>query len=377
MSQNFSKYRTQFPSLSQFVLLTSCSQSAIATTVNAAIQEYTDSLINEGMNWVKWMQKVNQAKSRFAQLIGAQPEDIAIMASVSDIISSIVTSLSFKGVKSRITTTELDFPTIPQVLLAQERLGAKIDFIPSVEHNIPLEYYEQYITEDTLLTCVSHVSYYNGSIQDIKAIADIAHRKGSYLFVDAYQSAGSVPIDVNEMNIDMLATGAQKFLLGVPGIAFMYMRPEIAEQLSPKVTGWFGQMNPFAFDNHNLIYAPGARRFETGTPPVINAYAAAAALDILLEIGVNNIHSYLKDLSKFALEYGQDKGIPIVSPQNLDIKSSTTAFYVGDASRIEQLMKQDGFVVSARKDVIRIAPHFYNTIEDIQAAIDRMSILLK
>lgn len=377
MNQDFSKYRTLFPSLSQFVLLTSCSQSAIATTVDAAIQEYTDSLINEGMNWEKWMQKVNQAKSRFAQLIGAQPEDIAIMASVSDIISSIITSMSFKVEKSHIVTTELDFPTIPQVLLAQERLGAKVDFIPSVEHNIPLEYYEQNITEDTLLTCVSHVSYYNGAIQDIKAIADIAHRKGSYLFVDAYQSAGCVPIDVNEMNIDMLATGAQKFLLGVPGIAFMYMKPEIADQLLPRVTGWFGQKDPFAFDNHHLIYAPGVRRFETGTPPVVNAYAAAAAFEILLDIGVNNIHSYIKHLSKFALEYGQDKGIPIVSPHNLDVKSSTTAFYVGDASRIEQLMKQEGFVVSARKDVIRIAPHFYNTIEDIKAAIDQMSTLLK
>lgn len=373
MQLNPSDYRKYFPILKTRVQLSSCSQSAISTLVQDAMNQYWESLLTEGMNWDRWMEKVNQAKKSFARLIGAESHEIAILASVSDIISSIVTSLSYNDDKSRIITTELDFPCIPQVLLAQERMGAKLSYIPSIDHMIPIEYYEKYITEDTILTCISMVSYYNGFKQDVKEIARIAHKKGSYLFVDAYQAAGNIPIDVKLMDIDMLATGTQKYLLGIPGIAFLYMKDEIAEQLRPRVTGWFGQENPFAFDNHNLIFASGTRRFETGTPPVINAYAATAAFDMLLEIGMDQIDRYLQELSYFSLAYGQEKGLKILSPMNTADKGSTTAFYVGDGNIVEQKMKEEGIIVSARKDVIRIAPHFYNTKDDIAYAIDQLA----
>lgn len=366
----FSNYRNLFPILKDKVQLSSCSQSAIATPVSLAIEEYHKSLLIDGMDWGKWMEVVQEAKQQFAMLIGAEVDEVAITSSVSEAISAIVTALSYKKGKNQLVTTEIDFPTVGHIFLAQQKYGAEVIFIPSVNNEIPIDFYEKYITEKTILTTVSHVSYYNGFKQDLNSIANIVHEKGSLLLVDAYQSAGSVPIDVKATDIDILVAGAQKYLLGVPGIAFVYMKKNLANQLEPRVTGWFGQENPFAFQIKNLNFADGVRRFETGTPPVVNAYAANAAIKVLHDAGLENVYSYLEELSRYTVDYGQEKGLQIASPVAVAKKNPTTAFKVGDGTYIESQLKQSGIIVSARHDVIRIAPHLYNTKDDIKMAVD-------
>lgn len=377
MEYPFAALREFFPILKEKIQLSSCSQSALSLQVEAAIKEYQDSLKSDGMYWTGWMERVEQAKSAFAQLINASPDEIAVLSSVSESASSIASALSFTQVRNKIVTTEIDFPCIGHVWLAQVSRGANVSFIPRKDHMIPLEYYEQAVDSHTVITSVPHVSYYNGFKQDLKQIASIVHNKGSYLFVDAYQSAGSVAIDVKEMDIDFLATGLQKYLLGIPGIAFLYVKKEIANQLKPVVTGWFGRVNPFDFDVKRLDYAEGARRFETGTPPIVNAYAAYAAIEMLLNIGVEKIEAYLKTLSRAAILYAEQKGLTVISPKNVDQKAANTAILVGQAAEIEYKMKERGYIVSARNDVIRIAPHFYNTEEEVLAAIDTLSDLVK
>ncbi|WP_420998571.1 aminotransferase class V-fold PLP-dependent enzyme [Brevibacillus sp. H7] len=329
------------------------------------------------MDWMLWMERVEQAKARFAALINASPDEVAVLSSVSECASAVASALDFTRGRAGIVTTEMDFPTIGHVWLAQERRGAQVSFIPEHHHTIPLEYYTRAIHEQTLITSISHVSYYNGFKQDVKQIASIVHEKGAYLFVDAYQSAGSVPIDVKEMDIDFLAAGAQKYMLGIPGIAFLYVRKELANQLEPTITGWFGRINPFAFDIKQLDYAHGARRFETGTPPMISAYAANAALEMLNAIGVDKVETYLQALSSKAVSHAREKGLTVLSPMEVEQKAANTAIYVPQAGKAEALMKEKGFIVSARNDVIRIAPHFYNTEEDVVAAIDTLASVLK
>lgn len=144
----------------------------------------------------------------------------------------------------------------------------------------------------------------------------------------------------------------------------------MADTLVPKVTGWFGQSNPFLFDVKHVEYAAGARRFDAGTGPMINGFAAKAALDIILEVGMDSIEPYLKSLSEFALNYSNEKGLQIRSPLDITKKGASTAIYVENAHAVELEMKKRGVIVSSRNDVIRIAPHFYNTKDDIQKAID-------
>lgn len=338
--------------------------------MEAAMKEYTDGWLTEGMDWTGWVHRVEMAKQSFATLINASSDEIAVLPSVSLAASAVASALQFTTRRNKVVTTEMDFPSIGHVWLAQQSRGAQIAFVPSENNEIPIEFYDRCVDEQTLIVSMSHAAYYNGLKQDLKQISSIAHDKGAQLFVDAYQSAGCVAIDVKEMDVDFLTAGAQKYLLGIPGIAFLYVKKELADELQPSITGWFGRIDPFSFDVKSLDYAEGTRRFDTGTPPMINAYAANAALELINQIGVNRIESYLNELSSFAVSYGQEKGLTIASPLDLKRKAANTAFHCPNASLIEMKMRERGVIVSARNDVIRIAPHFYNKKEEVAIAID-------
>ncbi|QLK09722.1 aminotransferase class V-fold PLP-dependent enzyme (plasmid) [Priestia megaterium] len=377
MNNPFSSYRSLFPVLSEYVHLASCSQGAIAQPVSRAIEDYHNSLLSSGTNWEQAMLKMQATREKFAELINAEPDEIAICTSVSDVLSAVATCLPYHHTKNRIVLTDMDFPTVGHVWYAQEEYGANLSLIRSSDGILSLEQYEKEVTERTLLTCISHVSYYNGYTQNLKEIADIVHKKGSLLFVDAYQSAGHIPIDVKEMNIDILSTGTRKYMLGIPGVAFLYIKKELAEQLKPRHTGWFGQENKTKFDIYNSTYASGACRFETGTPSFISVYAAYEALNLLLDVGINHIHSYLKELAEFTREFGLQSGLHINSPLATEVNSGIISFYMENASEIEKRLREKNILVSARKDVIRMAPHFYNTKDEVKYAITELSKFAK
>jgi len=376
MLHPFEHTRELFPILTSKAQLSSCSQSALSLPVDQAIGDYLKSWRDRGMDWLGWMDAVNEAKAAFARLINAHPDEVAVLSSVSDAASSIGSAMNFTPEKNGIIVGDIDFPSVGHVWLAHQRKGAQVHFVEADEgHCISLDAYAGKIDERTALVSVSHVSYYNGFLQDIAGIAELAHAKDALVFVDAYQSAGAVRIDVQRDGIDILASGAQKFLLGCPGIAFMYVRRAVAERLLPSNTGWFGRVNPFAFDIRQLDFAPGASRFNTGTPPMINAFAARAALGLMGSMDVDLIESYLKHLSGVALDEAKRLGLQVASPRDLARKASTTAIRVGDASAVERKLLAQGYVVSARNDVIRIAPHFYNTESEVIGAIRALAAL--
>ena len=361
--------RQDFPILKERVQLSSCSQSALHKNVKKAINKYVESWETDGMNWELWMEASERARVKFAKLINAEPEEISIVSSVSHAISSILTSLPVNGNRNELLLAETEFPCIGHAALSQE--GKTVQY-----SGIKLEEYQQKISNKTLLTSVPHVSFYNGEISELKTITNLAHANGSYMFVDAYQGVGQVAIDVKDLDVDCLAAGAQKYLLGTPGIAFLYIKKEIAEQLIPKITGWFGQKDPFLFDIKKVEYAKGAVRFDTGTFPMINGFVADQALSILLEQEVSKIQVYLKELSAFTIDYALSKNLKVISPLDPEKKGSNTAIQVGSAHKLEVELAKRGIILSSRNDVIRIAPHYYNTEEDIEQAIDAMVEIL-
>lgn len=304
---NKMEFRRNFPILENKIQLSSCSQSALHIDVKKEIQNYMDSWEYEGMDWEYWMKVCEEAREKFAKLINAETHEISIVSSVSHAISSILTSLSPVGHKKDILLATNDFPCIGHVALSQNQFN-----ILYTEPEI--EKYKGLINKDTLLTSVPHVSYYNGEILDLEEISSLTKANDSYLFVDAYQSAGQVDIDVKSLDIDFLTAGMQKYLLGIPGIAFLYIKEDIAEKMIPKVTGWFGQKNPFLFDGKNVEYASGAIRFDTGTFSMINGFAANKALEIILGLGVSNIQSYLRELSEYTISYSLSKDLEVASP---------------------------------------------------------------
>ena len=357
--------------------MSSCSQSALAIPVKAAVQDYLESWCESGMDWQGWMQAVEDAKAGFARLINAKPADIAMLGSVSDVASSIGSALDFPADKNRIVVGEIDFPSIGHVWLAHQRHGAQVSFVQSSDGRcIEPEAYAAEIDARTALVSVSHVAHSNGFRQDIGRIADLAHAQEALLFVDAYQSVGSVDIDVQRDRVDILASGAQKYMLGSPGIAFAYVRPDLAARLEPSNTGWFGRVDPFAFDIRRLDYAEGGARLNTGTPPMVNAFAARAGIELLQSIGVSRIEPYLRDLSEVALGEASRLGLEIASPLQLSRKAANSAIRVGPkAAEIERKLAAQGFIVAARKDLIRIAPHFYSTEAEVVRALRALAAL--
>ena len=378
MNHPFSSYRKLFPILEHKVQLSSCSQSALSQPVRRAIDDYLEVWQTRGADWAYWMEQVDLARAEFARMIHADTADIAVLGSVSDAASSIASTLHFNTGRRDIVTTTLDFPSVCHVWLAQAPRGARVRFVPGeAGSTTATERIANAIDARTALVSVSQACYYDGQLVDIAATGRAARESGALQFVDAYQSAGAIDIDVRAQDVDVLAAGAQKYLLGIPGIAFLYVRPELAQRLTPTVTGWFGRVNPFAFDPQGLDFAPGAARFNTGTPPMMCASVARASMQLLNEIGIAPIEAYLAQLSDVALEEARRLGLTVASPATPQAKGANTAVRVPNAAQVEAQMLEAGYVVSARNDVIRIAPHFYNTAEDVTGALRALAQLVR
>jgi selenocysteine lyase/cysteine desulfurase len=164
--------------------------------------------------------------------------------------------------------------------------------------------------------------------------------------------------------------------MGVPGVAFLYVRRELIDRLHPTVTGWFGRANPFAFQVNRLDWSPTASRFDTGTPPIASTYVARAGMSIINSVGPRKIRAWVEVLGQRLIDGGMDRGLTIHGTTDMARKTATTAFVVNDSHAVEVAMRRAGVLPSARGPVIRLAPHFYNTIEDVDVALDVLTAVI-
>ncbi len=372
-------WRARIPLLQSRIPMNACSQGPQLDVTRAAADEYLDSWNRAGMDWEAWMAETYRAKEEFARLINASPDEIAVSSSVSEATASLASSFDLTGARRRVVVTEAEFPSLGQVWLASRKLGWEVDWVPVRDQIIYPEDYEPVIDERTLLVSATHAYYQNGYKQDLAAVAERAHARGALIYVDAYQSMGTCPIDVKALDVDLLATGNLKYLLGVPGIAFIYVRADLVERLRPVNTGWFGRVDPFSFEVKGLDWAPTAARLDAGTPPVVNAYISRAGMAVINEVGPVNIEAWTTELSRYLIEGGTRRGFKLHGTDDLARKTPSTAFFCpgGDSHRVEESLNERGVVASARGPVIRLAPHFYNTLEDCEAALNALQAVFE
>jgi selenocysteine lyase/cysteine desulfurase len=357
--------------------MNNCSQAPQTAATRAAIERYLTSWRDDGMDWDTWMEEVHLAKAAFASLITASPDEIAVFSSVSEATSAVASAMNFASGRNRVVVTEAEFPTVAHVWLAQESRGARVSWVPTRDGVIALDDYASRIDGDTALVSACHAYYLNGFMQDLARIAALAHAHDALLYVDAYQTIGTVPIDVRALDVDFLVAGNLKFLLGIPGIAFLYVRRELIEALHPTVTGWFGRADPFAFQSKQLDWSPTASRFDAGTPPIINAYAARAGMETIASVGVPAIRAWLETLGERLIDGGRQRRLTLHGPAEMSTRTATTSFVVDDSHRVELAMRQRGILPSARGPVIRLAPHFYNTLDDVDSALDTLASVVR
>ena len=365
--------RARIPLLASLIPMNNCSQAPQTLETRAAVERYLASWGDRGMDWDEWMAEVRLAKEAFAALVNASPDEIAVFSSVSEATSAVASALDFTARRNGVVVTEAEFPTVGHVWLAQERRGARVTWVPVRDGAIDPDAYPRLVDDQTAIVSACHGFYLDGFMQDLARLVALARARGALLYVDAYQTLGTVPVDVKALGVDFLASGSLKFLLGIPGIAFLYVRRALIETLQPAVTGWFGRADPFAFRVKELDWAGGASRFDTGTPPIVNAYAARAGMETIARIGVAAIRGWLEVLGRRLIDGGRARGLTGYGPTDKSHRTATTAFVVDDSHGVEAAMRARGVLPSARGPVIRLAPHFYSTLDDVDVALDTLA----
>lgn len=366
--------RAEVPLLQRLVPMNHCSQAPPTTRTRAAAERYLSSWAGKGMDWDSWMAEVEHARLTFARLIGADADEVGVTSSVSQAVSALASALEFGGSRRRIVASECEFPTALHVWAAQRPRGAELVLTPAVDGAPSEAAYRSAIDERALLVSMPFGYYQTGALLDLETVARSAREAGALTFVDAYQALGSVPLDVRELGVDALASGCLKYLMGVPGLAFLYVRREVAERLTPQVTGWFGRRDPFAF-TPDLDWADGARRFDSGTPPIFEAHVCRAGMQSILDVGVAPIREWTLRLSGALVAGGKERGLTVLGPENPERRAPTTAFAVEpDSHAVEAHMRAAGVVASARGPAVRLAPHYYSSMDDVERALDALAV---
>jgi selenocysteine lyase/cysteine desulfurase len=359
--------RSRFSIFRRKIYLNSCSQGPLSDAVQAGLENFISSWHEQGSPWELWVNRYEEARTAFAQLINASPDEVAIVTSASAGINSIASALSFQE-RKKVVMGEFEFPTMGHIWLAQRARGAEVKFVGAEGNCIPAVNYEKMVDRHTLLVPLTHVCFKNGFRSEVNAITQIAHRSGALVMLDDYQDCGTRSIDVKGMDLDFFVTGTLKYLLGPPGLAFMYVRKELISSLVPTLTGWFAQTNPFAYDPQTIDLSPTARRFESGTPSVPNVYGAVPGFELLREIGMENVASHIKSLAQSLLHSAVDLGIRAKTPA--DSAGPLVVLPSKDSTLLVQKLEENGIVASNRYDGLRISFHVYNTMEDVKAVVE-------
>src|SRR5256885_16113770 len=254
MDATEARWRDEFPITRDLVYLNNCSLTPLPKRGRERIERFTREWTElGGRAWYDhWIGEYEKLRSDVAGVLGADDDEVAIEPNVSAGLVGIASTFEYLQ-RPKVVIADLDFPTDGHAFLAVAPRGAQVQFVRSPDRvRVPLELFERAIDERTAAVCTGHVYFTSGWIQDVQRLAEICHRKGAALVVDAYQSIGAIPFDVDISGVDYLVGGTLKWLMGGPGIAFLYARREVAERAQPSAVGWWGVADPFAFDVEHL-----------------------------------------------------------------------------------------------------------------------------
>jgi selenocysteine lyase/cysteine desulfurase len=359
--------RHRFPIFEQRVYINSCSQGALSDAVRDAYEQYLADWDEKGAPWEYWVERQEAARVSFAELVNANPDEIAVTTSLSAGVASLASGVRFAR-RSKVVLTDWEFPTIGQIWHAQEARGARVVHVQEADDGtLPLEHFDAAIDDDTLLVSITHVCYRNGAMVDVPAVVELAHARGAYVLLDAFQSVGSLPVDVKELGVDFLGAGVLKYLLGSAGLGFLYARNDVIETVWPTATGWFADENIFAMDHTDYSPAHTAARFQSGTPPVPSIYAGIAGIELMQEIGIAETREHVNELNAYLIAGLSELGARVVTPER---RGALICVASTDARALVAALSREGIVTSERDSNLRISAHAYNTREDVDAVLE-------
>jgi len=373
------KWRPQFPILEKTVYLISHSLGAMPRATYERLHEYADIWATRGVRaWAEgWWSMPVTVGNEVARIIGADPETVVMHQNVSicqSLVLSCLLPLPENSKRRKIVYSELNFPSVMYVYEAHAREhDLRIETVKSDDGiTVPLERLLSAIDDETLLVPISHVLFKSAFLQNAKAITDRAHEVGAMVVLDTYQSAGTVPFSVKDLQVDFATGGSVKWLCGGPGAGYLYVRPDLIERLKPKTTGWMAHEQPFAFESE-LRYAPNITRFLHGSPAIPALYAAQSGYEIINEIGVERIREKSVRQTQRLIELAQEAGFRVTSPKDPAQRGGTITVGDDNAAQITKELIRREFIVDYRPGAgVRISPHFYTKDEELELVIAEM-----
>jgi len=369
------KYRGEFPIFKTQVYLNTCSLGALGERSRRKVAEFLDQWQSRGAAaWYDvWWEALGDLRARYGRIVNARPGEVALAPSISVALSTVAESLDYTR-RPKVVITSLDFPTVAYQWLAKVPHGVELVVVESPDKiSVPVDAIARAVDDRTALVATSHVYFTSGAIQDIKRVAEVAHAHGALCLIDAYQSVGQIPVDVQHAGVDALVAGGLKWLLGGPGIVFLYMKEALARRLEPGIAGWFGQRDQFAFDPRALTFHDDTRRFELGTPALAAVYAQLGGLEYIEEIGVPAIREATALLTEDLIATARAAGFKPKVAAEPERRSAIVMIPMPDPAASVRHLAAGGVIADSRPGHVRFSPFFYNVQDDHVRATERLA----
>jgi len=373
-------YRDEFDSVRNCRYLISNSLGAMPNRAATALADYAAAWKRRGVRaWEEtWWMMSRQVGDRIASLIGAAPDSVSMHPNVTSASATVLSCFDVAPPRNKVVMVEMEFPSLQYLYHEWLRDAGHVRIVPCPDGiAVPTEHLLEAIDETTLLVPISHVLFLSSAIVDAKAVIERAHRVGALVVLDTFHSTGVLPFDVTELGVDFAVGGCLKWLCGGPGACFLYVRPDLALDLKPRLTGWMSHDNPFAFAQPPLRRSQGAYRFINGTPNIPALYACGPGLEIAAEIGPTAIRRRSMEMTARLYDLARSHGWTVMTPEDPSARAGTVSIDIPDASPVAAELTARDFLVDYRPGAgIRIAPHFYTTDDDIDAVIAEIASML-
>jgi selenocysteine lyase/cysteine desulfurase len=376
---NLPLYRSWFPHIpTGKIWLNHAAISPISTRVRRVMDAYLDNRSSGDIdNFFSAAKTSAKTKQNLSLLLNTTPDRIGFVMNTSEGLNILANGIQWNS-GDRIILNDIEFPTNVVPFINLKRFGVEIDFVKSVNGAVRIEDIESLITPRTKLLSISFVQFFSGFKANMNAIGELCKRKNIIFCVDAIQGLGAAPFDVKAAQIDFVSGGGNKWLMGTLGLGYVYMTGELQERITQVNAGWTSNKNFFGdFFNYRIDFDDTARRFENGTLNIFGITALAESTSTLLEVGLEQIHSHLLSLTDRVAQYAFQNGIEIVTPIDHADRAGIMTLKVPDAERIFKALLQRNIVVSLREGMLRIAPHFYTSTDDIDAFLTTFTELRK
>ncbi len=380
-SDDLLRYRSEFPILEHTTYLISNSLGAMPRAVYDAMKGYAETWATRGVRaWdERWWMLASEVGDELGALMNAAKGSVSTHQNVTTCQAIVASCFDFSGKRNQVVYSDMNFPSVMYFWEAQRAHGARVRMVKTDDGiTVPTERLLDAITDDTLLVPISQVIFRSSYINDAKAIIEKAHKVGAHVVLDTYQSLGTLPVDVSALNVDFACGGVLKWLCGGPGVGYLYVRPDLGKQLEPKFTGWTAHQNPFGFEIGPIRYADPPYRFMNGTPNIPALEAARPGLKIIAQVGIEKIREKSKRQTARLIELADKHGWRVNTPRAPEKRGGTVSIDMPDSQEVcNQLLKRDVLVDWRPKAGVRMSPHFYNTDQELDAAISAVEEILK